>query len=238
MKAKKLIAHSAIAYLAIELAEELLEELIALGISSFFVKISSAFIIVGLTQGVKLAIKKIVKMITYKEGNDKVEKLKTIGKWLWANKKTLGGTLSVALIGASGAGLIDVSGLPELLIAGFNITPILYYVFLGVFALIGVYGKGLEKIADFFARVGLIKAKKAQDKLRQEALNEIKADEKLANQTQAEQEKAEAKAKHEEEMKAQKEKAEAEHKAKVAELKAQILAERKAKEEQEPVEVQ
>ena len=127
------------------------------------------------------------------------------------------GIVSGSIMALSGAEVIDVSALPELNIGGFNITPIIYYGILLIIALIGVFGKGFESIKEFADRIAELKAKKEEKSIEKEALAEIKAEEKQANQTDAQ-------------IQAQTEKAqaEAEHKAKVAEAKARILAERQS----------
>ena len=56
-------------------------------------------------------------------------------------------------------------------------------------ALLGMFGKGFEKIEEFFARMTTVKAKKEQNAIVKQAEKEIKAEEKKANQTQAEQDK-------------------------------------------------
>ena len=82
--------------LAIELIEEILEEFIAWGISNFITfVITKAFSVVIVflgTQTTKFFIKKIIKKITYKEGNDKVKLLQKYWKIVWGNKVT--GTLA------------------------------------------------------------------------------------------------------------------------------------------------
>lgn len=208
-----------------ELIEEGLEELIAYTITNalaiFITKAISTLAIISATQGIKLllkrALKPIIKTLTYKEGNDKMSKIKSFFSWIWANKKSLLGIVSGSIMALSGAEVIDVSALPELNIGGFNITPIIYYGILLIVALIGVFGKGFESIKEFADRIAELKAKKEQKQIDKEALAEIKAEEKQANQTdsqiQAQTEKAQA---------------EAEHKAKVAEAKARILAERQS----------
>ena len=215
-----------------EMMEELLEEAIAFGITSFITKALSTLVVIGITQLTKRAIirmvKPIVKTFTYKEGNDKMGKVKQFFTWIWSNKKTLIGVTSGAVLTLSGAEVIDVSALPELPIGGFNITPIIYYGALLILALVGVFGKGLEGIEEYANRIKQQKAEKEQKAIVKEAQAEIKAEQKLANQTQAQQEKATAKAEKEKIAKAEQEKAEAEHKAKVEEAKAKILAEEKA----------
>ena len=214
-----------------ELVEECLETFVAFVISdvitAFFVKALSTF---AITQGVKVSIRRFlmpfVKTLTYKEGNDKMSKIKKFFTWIWCNKKTLTGTAASAILTLSGTGVIDTNSLPALNIDGFNITPIIYYACLAILALVGVYGKGIENIKTFFERVGLIKAEKEQKAIMKEAKKELAAEEAKANQTQAEQEQAEAKANAEAKAKAEREQAEAEHRAKIEAAKAQIIAER------------
>lgn len=224
-----------------ELLEELLEELIAFGIASFIVKTMSMVLVVALTIGAKKLIfrivKSIVKKITYKKGDDKMSKVKQffayIGKgfkWIFANKKSLTGIASGAVMTLSGTGVIDISALPELPVNGFNITPVIYYGALLVLAIIGVSGKGFESIKTFFTRKEQEKVEKKHKDNVKLAMAEIKAEKKLANQTQAEQEKAKAKAEAEAKEKAEKEQAEKLHRQEIDKIKAEIkLAEAKAK---------
>lgn len=214
-----------------ELVEECLETFVAFVISdmitAFFIKALSTF---AITQGVKVSIRRFlmpfVKTLTYKEGNDKMSKIKKFFTWIWCNKKTLTGTAASAVMTLSGTGVINVNSLPALNIDSFNITPIIYYACLAILALVGVTGKGFENIKTFFERVGLIKAEKEQKAIMKEAKKELAAEEAKANQTQAEQEQAEAKANAEAKAKAEREQAEAEHRAKIEAAKAQIIAER------------
>lgn len=212
-----------------EIMEELLEEAIAFGIATFFAKALSTILVIGITQLTKKALikifKPIIKSFTYKEGNDKMTKIKKFFSWIWANKKTLLGLTSSAVIGLSGTEVIDVSALPELAVGGFNITPVLYYGVLLILALVGVFGKGFESIKEYADRIAQEKAEKQEKADRKEAEAELKAEEKLANQTQAQQEKAQAKAQAEAQAKAEKEKADAEHKAKIDKIKAEIKLE-------------
>lgn len=215
-----------------EVVEELLEEVIAFWLSSavalFITKTITTIGIFIATIGLKKLIfrisKPLIKNLTYKEGNDKMTKIKKFFTWIFANKKTLIGTLSASVMTLSGTGVIDVSALPDLTIKGFNFTPVIYYGVLAIFALIGVCGKGFEKIEEFFARMGVIKAKKEQNAIIKQAEKELKAEEKLANQTQAEQEKLQAKKDAEDKAKAEKEKADAEYRAKVEQAKAELKA--------------
>ena len=217
------------------MVEELLENLIAYALSSavalFITKAISTIAIITATQGIKVSLKRLltpmIKELTYKEGHDKMSKVKQFFTWIWCNKKTLVGTASTAVLTLSGTGVIDANSIAPLYVGGFNITPVVYYGCLAILALLGVFGKGIESIKTFFERVGLIKAEKEQNALIKEAKKEIKLEAKLANQTQAQQEKKLAKEEAEKKAKEEKENAEAEHKAKVAEIKAQLLAETK-----------
>lgn len=201
--------------LAIELVEEGLEELIAWNISELISKAISAVLVVGITQTIKLLIKRIVKRITYKEGNDKVEKLKKFFSWIWANKCTIGGIATGAVTVISGAGVIDVSAFPELLVGSVNLTPYLYYGLLGILIIICSFFP--ETVEKFKARILEAKQAKEDAQIEKQAVKEIKQAEKTANQTQAQ---AEAKAKKEE-AKAQ---AEAEAKAKEEAYRAKVEA--------------
>lgn len=218
-----------------ELMEEGVENIIAYCISSgiaiFVTKALSTLAVITATQGVKVMIKRfltpIILKFTYKEGKDKMSKIKTFFTWIWCNKKTLVGTASSAVLTLSGTGVIDVNAIAPLYIGGFNITPIVYYACLAVLALIGIFGKGIESVETFFKRVGLIKEEKAQKAIEKEAQRELKAEQKIANQTQAQKEKEDAKKLALEKANAEKAKADAEHKAKVEQAKAKILAEQK-----------
>ena len=68
------------ALLMSELFEEVIEEAIATGITWVIGKVVSVLLVVTLTQGTKIIIKRIVKSFTYKEGKDKMKLFKKIGK--------------------------------------------------------------------------------------------------------------------------------------------------------------
>lgn len=208
--------------LAIELVEEGLEELIAWEISNLISKALSALVVVGITQTVKLLIKKIVKRITYKEGNDKVEKLKKFFSWIWSNKCTLGGIATGAITVISGLGVIDVSTFPELLIGTFNVTPVIYYGLLGILTIICSFFP--ETVEKFKARIAEAKQAKEDAQIEKQAVKELKQEEKTANQTQAQAEatakKEQAKAEAEAKAKAEAEAYRAKVEAKKAELQA------------------
>lgn len=217
-----------------ELVEEGLESLIAYMLSSavaiFITKALSTLAIITATQGIKVGIKRFLlpyfKQIIYKEGNDKVKKFREFLSWLNANKCTIGGVAVGALTAVSGAGLVDVASFPALLVNGFNLTPILYYILLGIMAIVCSFFP--EKVAEFKARVDAKKAEKESKAITKVAEKELANEQKLANQTQAQQEKAKAKADAEAQAKAQKELAEKEYRAKVDAQKAKIVAEKQA----------
>lgn len=215
-----------------ELVEEILESVIAETLTSiiaeYLVKALLTLTVVSTTILIKNILKKllrpIIKKLTYREGNDKVSKIKSFFQWLFANKKTLCGIASTSVATLSGTGVIDISTLPALVVGGFNITPVVYYAVLLVVSLIGISGKGFESVKAFFERLATQKAEKQQKAILKEAQKELKAEQKVANQTQAEQEKAKAKADAERLANEAKARAEAEHRAKVEQAKAQIKA--------------
>lgn len=217
-----------------ELVEEGLESLIAYALSSavaiFVTKALSTLAIITATQGIKVGIKRFLlpyfKQMIYKEGNDKVKKVKEFFSWVNANKCTIGGVAVGALTAVSGAGLVDVSSFPALMIGGFNLTPVLYYVLLGVMAIVCSFFP--EKVAEFKARINAKKAEKEAKAIIKVAEKELANESKVANQTQAQQEKAKAKADAEAKAKAEKEKAEREYRAKVDAQKAKLKAQTKS----------
>ena len=219
-----------------EMIEEGLENLIAYTLSSavalFATKVLSTLAIITATQGIKVSLKRfftpLFKTLLYKEGNDKMSKLKQIFSWIWANKCTLGGVGLGALLTITGAGVIDVNGLPALVISGINFTPYLYYAILGILTIVVSFFP--ETVEKFKERIQAKAEQKEHNALVKEAEKELKTEEKLANQTQAEQEKARIKAEEEAKAKAQKEEAEAQHRQKVEQLKAELMAKLNKKE--------
>ena len=216
--------------LAIELVENILEDIISYGLSAVLTRILSTVLTIGASYGLKRLLRFIVKKITYKEGNDKVAKIKQFFTWVYCNKKTLGGWLSSlasAVIGAlAGTGVIDAGSIAPLFIGNFNITPVLFYAILFVFAIIGIKGKGLEKIKEYFKRKeeeaankAIIASEKNKEKeakaVIKEAKAKIKKEEKEAKK-KAKEEEAKTKA-------AEKAKVDAEHDKKVEEVKQQLL---------------
>ena len=216
-----------------ELVEEGLENLIAQAISGtlalFITKALSTFGIILATQGIKVIIKRalmpIVKSLTYKEGNDKMKFFKNVWAFIVANKFSLIGTASAAVMALSGTECISVESLPAMTIAGFNITPILYYVVLGALSILGVSKKGWETISQYIDRTKVEKEQKAEKKIIKEAKAEIKKEQKAEKLAQEKQSKDELKAQTDAEKADEKAKFEAEHKAKLEEAKAKLLAE-------------
>lgn len=104
----------------------------------------------------------------------------------------------------------------------FNLTPIIYYVLLGL--IIIIFGIFPETKEEFDKRVAEKKAIKEQKELEKIALTELKDEEKKANQTQAEQEKAQAKAEAERIANEEKERVKKERRAKIEEIKAKFLS--------------
>lgn len=217
-----------------EILEELLENVIAIGISAIF----STFLLLIATQGIKLGIKKLIKVLvpiikqhTYKEGNDKMSKVKKFFTWIRANKKSLIGTIgalvtSIATAYATYGGYIDF--LPTLVLFGLDITAILVGVICFVLVELGVTGKGFETIQAFFDRKKVEDAEKEQKAIVKEAQKELKAEEKLANQTQAQKEKDEAKKLAEQKAKEEKDKADKEYRAKIEKAKAELKNQKNA----------
>ena len=137
----------------------------------------------------------------YLKGGQLMEAVKNVFKWLWANKKSLTGTLGVIAVGTfgvlEGTNTLNVEQFPALVIGGLNITPILFYVGLAALGLIGVFGKGYEGIKTFFTRMEILKAEQESVKLEKaQAKEEAKiaklAEEQLALENKAKDE-AEAK---------------------------------------------
>lgn len=154
-----------------------------------------------------------------------MEKVKNLFKLLFANKGTIAGMgLSIVAV-LQGTGTIDPSSFPAIVIKGFNITPLLYYVLMGIgIILVSFFPETWEK---FTARINAKNAEKEEKAIIKEAQKEIANEQKVANQTQAQQEKANAKKEAEEKAKAEKEKADAEHRAKVEQAKAKLIADAK-----------
>ena len=192
-KIKEVFVNSFIFYLAIDLVEELLEEIFAFGITWVFAKAISTFAVVVITTGGKTIFKSIVKRITYKEGNDKMKAIQKFGQWIKGNYKPLLGTASAAVTALGGTGVIDVMSLPALDIAGFNITPILFYIIFGVLSILGISQKGWRTVATALADADIEAEVKHKQHVQITAKKRVKAEAKEAKLSQAAQEKKTAK---------------------------------------------
>lgn len=92
---------------------------------------------------------------------------KIAGQWLFANKKSLTGTIFAFIAGVSGAIVTNaelIFSLPALILWNINFTAVIVgvLVFLGVE--IGVIGKGFETIKEFFDRIKVQKAENLEKK--------------------------------------------------------------------------
>ena len=153
---------TAITVFSWELLEEGLENIIALGISSF-IAVLSTFFLVFATQGLKLVTKKlikflfpIVKQLIYKEGNDKMTMLKNYWTKVWGNKIT--GTLSAVPFATVAYFAFDFAniGLTILAVALAFILAYNIAIFFG--------GETLAQIQDRLAQGKLTKEEKAKAK--------------------------------------------------------------------------
>lgn len=224
-----------VVYYISELVEEGVENLIALSFSVVF----SGLLIVTFTVLTKVGIKILIKLLlplfktlTYREGNDKMKWLKNVGAWIRYNWKSLVGTTASAISGIVTTIAVNADvlfALPAICIFGFNLTPIIagLLVFAGVE--LGVVCKGFETIAKAKERVVIEKQEKKANAIVKEAKKELKAEEKLANQTQTQKEKDEAKKLAKEKAEAEKARAEQEHRAELEQAKAKLRAETQSK---------
>lgn len=192
-----------------EMVEELLEEAIAYFVSSvfalFIVKTLSTLAIVATTIGLKSLLKRlfkpIVKTLTYKEGNDKMELLKKYWTRVWGNKIT--GT-------SVGIGFAGLSYFQTIIPFATHCWWIALLVFVAFYNLAIFFGG--ETLNQIQTRLAEATIKKEEQAIIKEAMNRIAKQEKQATQTQADKEKAEAK-----------EKAEIEFNAKVELKMAEII---------------
>ena len=180
-KWKKLINGTATTFLylfAWEMFEELVEEGIALGLTTLLTKTISIVFVISATQGLKITIKRIIKSITYKEGNDKMKLIKNYLTLIWGNK------ITGATSGILAAGLVYYqAALPEY--AGIAwIAIVAFIVFYNFAALLG--GEYLYQILDRVAKANLKKEEYARIKAEEARIREIaKAKEFLAKVDEA-----------------------------------------------------
>jgi hypothetical protein len=191
---------------AMEMLEEGLENLIALGISTLF----STVLLVCITQLSKIGLKRLikwmmpfVKQLIYKEGNDKMKALKNYWTKVWGNKIT--GT-------SVGIGFAGISFFQTLIPFAHHCWWIALIVFV-VFFNLGIFfgGETLNQIQERLAQAVLTKE---QNSILKEAKKQIAQEKKSATQSEAEKQKAEAEAK-----------AKAERDAKVKQAILQLKAE-------------
>ena len=193
-----------------EMIEEGLENLIALGISTLF----STVLLVVFTQATKLGLKKLIKWtmpyfktLIYREGDDKMKLLKNYWTLVWGNKIT--GT-------SVGLGFAGISFFQTLIPFAHHCYWFALIVFV-VFYNLGIFfgGETLNQIQERLAQALLTKE---QNSVVKEAKKRIAQEKKEATQSEAERQKADALAK-----------AKAERDAKVREAMMQIKAEQSKK---------
>jgi hypothetical protein len=193
-----------------EMIEEGLENLIALGISTLF----STVLLVCFTQLAKIGLKKLVKLIMpyvktliYREGDDKMKLLKKYWTLVWGNKIT--GT-------SVGLGFAGISFFQTLIPFAHHCYWFALIVFV-VFYNLGIFfgGETLNQIQERLAQALLTKE---QNSVVKEAKKRIAQEKKEATQSEAERQKADALAK-----------AKAERDAKVRQAMMQIKAEQSKK---------
>ncbi len=215
-KVKNLCGHGASfasMVLISELIEEALEELIAWGLSWALTKAISIFFAVTITQGIKLIVKRFIKKITYRNGGDKMDKLKQffckLGEWFTTNPKTIVSSgANFAGSGAVGLGIYIAFNY-----FGWQLPEWAMYLIIGVASVglaclteWGILCKGWETKAEKALRLAAIAAAAEEKRIEAEAA-------KKAAEMQAEEERL------------------------AAEAKAQLEAEEKAKEEAVAAEV-
>lgn len=208
-----------------ELLEEVLEELIAYSITTVITKAISFLLIVLLTQTTKVGlkmitkalfvmIKPIIKKYTYRDGNDKMEKIKNFFKAIWNNKWTISG----AVLCGSADGFTGYSLYQELV--ALNVMPewaniLVTVVVCLIVAIIGglaIFGGGAESeksviLAKIKKFLGVDKVLELLYPAKEEKESELEAE----------------KAKEEAEAEAKRQEAEADKKAKEEAEKAQAV---------------
>ena len=224
-----------VVYYISELCEEGMENLIALTFTAVF----SGLLIVTFTVLTKVGIKFLIKLllplfkrIIYREGNDKMKWLKNIFSWIRYNWKSLVGTTSSAISGVVTTIAVNADvlfELPAVMMFGFNFTPFIAGILVFAGVELGVVCKGFETIEQAKKRVNAQKEQKKADALVKEAKKEIKAEDKLANQTQTQKEKEDAKRIAKEKADAEKKQAEEKHRAELEQAKAKLRAEIQSK---------
>lgn len=195
---------------AMELLEEGLENLIALGISTLF----STVLIVCITQLTKIGLKRLIKLfmpffkqLIYREGNDKMKLLKNYWTKVWGNKIT--GT-------SIGLGFAGISFFQTIIPFAHHCYWFALIVFV-VFYNLGIFFGG-ETLSQIETRLAEATLTKEQNSILKEAKKKLAQLQKEETQSEAEKQKADALAK-----------AKAERDAKVAQAMIQIKAEQSKK---------
>ena len=183
--------------LTYEVIEELLEEAIAWTITTVVARAISFLVVVlltqttkvtikGLAKGLTVLLKPLVKKITYKAGNDKIDKIRRMYKtmkdaisklfsFIARNKKSLLATI-LSFFGCAGAGGgVDLA----LILSKYDNLPLYAYVLIGIGVLIlffvpiffGIKGAGYETPEQESDRLAKEEAKK-QEKQRQKEQEE------------------------------------------------------------------
>lgn len=224
-----------IVYYITEMCEEGIENLIALTFSVMFTGLFVVTFTVFTKAGIKLLIKLLLplfKRLTYREGNDKMKWIQNVGTWIRYNWKSLVGTTTSAISGIVTIIAVNADvlfALPAICLFGFNLTPFIagLLVFAGVE--LGVICKGFETIQNAKERIANETAEKKANAIVKEAKKELKAEQKLANQTQAQKEKDDAKRIAKEKADEEKKLAEEKHRAELEQAKAKLRAEIQSK---------
>lgn len=92
---------------------------------------------------------------------------KVAGQWIFANKKSIVGTIFAAISGVVSAIVTNaevIFSLPALVFLGINWTAVLAGILIFAGVEVGVVGKGFETIKDFFDRVKVKKEEKLEKK--------------------------------------------------------------------------
>lgn len=216
--------------LTYEVIEELLEESIAWAITTIAARAISFLVVVLLTQSTKVTIKglakgltvllkPLVKKITYRAGNDKIDKIRRIYKtmknavakfiaFVARNKKSILATTTAFLASIGVGGAVDTG----MIFAGVELPKYAFYlvalgvaIFMFVPTFIGIKGAGIETQQEYDDRL----KKEEEAKAEKKALKEAEA------KAKAEQEEILALAKAEEQKKLEEEQAKKEEQAKL-----------------------
>lgn len=233
--------------LTYEVIEELLEEAIAWTITTIATRAISFVIVVlltqttkvtvkGLAKGLTILLKPVVKKITYRAGNDKVEKIRRIYKtmknavakffaFVVRNKKSITSTV-VSLLSSVGAG-VGADG--AIVFFGVTLPEYAYYliaagvaIVMFAFTELGIAAKGWENQKEYDERLAKEQAEKDEKKALKEAELEEKArQEAMLKLAEAEEAKL-LEAEQEKEAEKAKLKAEQEEQRKQIELKEEL----------------